>query len=61
MNIVAVEGRLGMLHKIIKNFENTSTQHKFDMLLFKEQKNLTDLTGNITPKDLLNEMYRLSK
>ena len=61
MNIVAVEGRIGMLRKVINVFENTTAHHKFDILLFREQKNLTDLTGNLTPIDLLEEMINSSK
>ena len=60
MNIVAVERCISVLHKIKKLNQNTPDFHKYDQILFGEQKLLTELTANQEPKNLLKEMYRLS-
>ena len=59
MNIVFVEGILNGLSKI-KEMDKTQ-YFRFDTLIFKQDKVLTDLTGNLKPGDLLKEMYRLSR
>lgn len=60
MNIVAVERCISVLHKIKKHNLNTSEFHKYDQILFGEQKLLTELTANQEPEHLLKEMYRMS-
>ena len=58
MNIVFIEGAIHGLNKI-KEREG-SESYKYDMILFKQQKALTDLTSNLPPKELVAEMYRMS-
>ena len=60
MNIVAVERCISVLHKIKKINQNTTEFHKYDQILFGEQKLLTELTANQDPEILLKEMHRMS-
>lgn len=58
MNIVHVEGELSSINMIKENFKNTPEFNRFDLILFKKQKSLTELTGNLKPEDLIQEMMR---
>jgi hypothetical protein len=60
MNIVYLEGELNGIKRIKKSLTNTSSFYKYDVLLFKIEKQLTDLTGNFTPDQLLKEMLSLN-
>lgn len=59
-NIVYLEGK-------INGFDNCARLYKdFDhgqgtLSKFRLQKQLTELTGNIDPKDLMKQMYRFSQ
>ena len=60
MNIVSAEGVIHGLNIIKEKYKNTSAYYKFDLDIFKHQRILTDLTGNLKPINLLNEMYEFS-
>jgi len=60
MNIVSVEGVIQGLKIIKEKYKNTSAYYKFDIDIFKHQRVLTDLSGNLSPDDLIKEMYHLS-
>ena len=57
MNIVYIEGSIRSLQKI----RDPRFPYKYDMIVFKYQKRLADLTGNLSPKDLIREMYNVSR
>ena len=59
MNIVFVEGIIVGIQRI-KEKEKTMV-FKYDMLIFKHQKVLTDLTGNLQPRELIREMHSISE
>ena len=61
MNIISVEGILNGFNKIKENYKNTPGYYKYDILIFKQDKVITTLTGNLKPNELLKEMYRLSE
>lgn len=56
MNIVYLEGSIQGL----KSIKNPEMPYKYDMIIFKYQKKLADLTGNLKPQELVREMYRVS-
>lgn len=56
MNIVYLEGSI----QGIKNIQDPKMPHRYEMVIFKYQKKLSDLTGNLKPEDLIREMYRVS-
>lgn len=58
MNIVFIEGVIHGLNKVKE--KEASQAYKYDMIIFKQQKTLTDLTGNLAPKELIREMHRIS-
>jgi len=60
MNIVSVEGVIQGLNIIKEKFKNTTAYYKFDIDIFKHERVLTDLSGNLNPNELLKEMYHLS-
>ncbi len=57
MNIIFVEGILQGINQI-KTKEKQA--FRFDILLFNQDTVLTDLTGNLSPKELVREMFMLS-
>ena len=61
MNIVSAEGVIHGLRIIKEKYKNTNAYYKFDLDIFKHQRVLTDLTGNLSPHDLLQEMYRYAR
>ena len=58
MNIVHLEGVLFGLNKAKESNKDTQTFYKYDILIFKEDLKLADLTGNLTPELLLKEMVQ---
>lgn len=58
MNIVFVEGMIQGIKKIKE--KEMSALFKYDMMIFRHQKTLTGLTGNLHPKELIREMYTIS-
>ena len=61
MNIVSEEGIVHGFWIIKEKYKNTPAYYKFDLDIYQHQKVLTDLTGNLKPDALLNEMYRFSR
>ena len=59
MNIVFLEGVIQGLNRIKK--QEAKALFKYDILIFKQQTTLTDLTGNFSSSELLHEMYRLTR
>ncbi len=56
MNIVYLEGCIQGL----KSIKDPQLPYKYEMLIFKYQKKLADLTGNLQPQELIREMYQAS-
>jgi hypothetical protein len=60
MNIVSIEGIVNGMNRIKEKYKDTQYYYKYDLDIFKHQRVLTDLTGNLKPSNLLNEMYQFS-
>ncbi|HCE53481.1 MAG TPA: hypothetical protein DER05_00130 [Lutibacter sp.] len=60
MNIVHLEGVLFGLHKAKETNKDMQAYHKYDILIFKEELKLAELTGNFTPDLLLKEMVQFT-
>ena len=65
---IGVDGGIGeaiLLKKgtVIKRIKEKETGQyfKYDVLIFKHDSVLTELTGNLKPSELLKEMHRLSR
>jgi len=58
MNIVHLEGLLFGLHKAKEANKDKQEYHKYDILIFKEELKLAELTGNLSPELLLNKMMQ---
>ena len=58
MNIVFLEGMIAGMEKI--RITEKSQTFKYDMLIFKQNQVLTQLTGNLHPSQLIREMYQMS-
>ena len=58
MNIVFLEGMIAGMEKI--KIKEKSEVFKYDMLIFKQNQVLTQLTGNLNPSRLIREMYQVS-
>ena len=56
MNIVYLEGNIAGLQRL----SDQKQPYRFDIIIFKYQKKLSDLTGNLQPNELIREMYQLS-
>jgi hypothetical protein len=56
MNIVYLEGSIHSL----KAIKDPKMPFKYEMVIFRYQKQLADLTGNQEPGELIREMYLLS-
>lgn len=61
MNIVSIEGVIHGLNIVKEKYKNTSAYYKFDMDIFKHQRVLTELSGNLKPNELVEEMYHLTR
>ena len=61
MNIVFVEGSISGLNRAKETYKETNQYFRYDTIIFKENKRLTDLTGNLPPDKLLKEMHRVDK
>ena len=60
MNIIYLEGVVCGLKKVKEANKHTDQFYKYDMLIFREEKRLTELTGNLKSEDLIKEMMSLS-
>jgi hypothetical protein len=61
MNIVFLEGSISGLNQAKETYKETNQYFRYDTIIFKENKRLTDLTGNLPPDKLLKEMHQLDK
>lgn len=61
MNIVHLEGVLFGLHKAKEANKDKQEYHKYDILIFKEELKLAELTGDLAPHMLLKEMVQHSE
>ena len=59
MNIIYIEGVIQGIKRIKK--KETAQSFKYDILIFKHDSVLTELTGNLKPLELMREMVRLSR
>ena len=57
MNIVHLEGRLEGINSIKRTLEGTREAHRFDMEYFRVNKLLIDLTGNLPPQQLKDQLF----
>ena len=60
MNIVHLEGLILGLNKAKQTHKDTELFYKYDTFIFKQNKILSELTGNLEPKKLIKEMCSLS-
>ncbi len=58
MNIVHLEGRLEGLNSIKRTLEGSRDAHRFDMEYYRVNRQLTDLTGNLPPQELKEQLFR---
>jgi hypothetical protein len=59
MNIVFVEGAINGLNKAKQTYKDTNQFYRYDTIIFKESRKLSELTGNLEPDKLLREMHEL--
>ena len=57
MNIIATENKINGLNIAKRQHKNTNLFHQYDIIIFRHEKQLTELSGNQKPKDLIKEMY----
>ena len=60
MNIVSIEGIINGMNRIKEKYKSTQYYYKYDLDIFKHQRVLTNLTGNLKAEDLFREMMRFS-
>ena len=58
MNIIFLEGVIHGLNKSKEANNGTDQFYKYDVIIFKNEKRLTDLTGNVEPNELLLQMLK---
>ena len=58
MNIVFLEGTIAGMERI--KAREKSQAFRYDMLIFKQNKTLAQLTGNLHPSRLIREMCQMS-
>ena len=61
LNIVSAEGVIDRFRIIKEKYENINAYYKFDLDIFKHQRVLTYLAGNVIPDNLLREIYRYTR
>mgnify|MGYP000436000707 FL=1 len=59
LNIVHIEGVILGLNKAKNTYKGTELFYRYDTLIFKQNMKLTELTGNLEPKELIKEMYSM--
>ena len=60
MNVIYLEGVINGLNKAKEAHKGTDVYYKYDVSIFREEKRLTDITGNLDPDDLLKRMLSYS-
>ena len=58
MNIVHSEGVILGLNKVKETYKDTNQYYKYDTIILKHEVQLTDLTGNLVPDLIIEEMMR---
>ena len=58
MNIIYLEGVIHGLKKSKEANKGTDQFYKYDVIIFKQEQKLTELTGNIKPNELLLIMLK---
>ena len=58
MNIVSQEGVIHGMRRLKEKYKNTDNYYKFDVDIFKHQRVLTDLTGNLKAEEVKNELTK---
>jgi len=61
MNIVHLEGVILGLNKAKETYKDNNQYYKYDTLILKHDFQLTDLTGNLNPDLLIEEMMRFEE
>jgi len=61
MNIIATENKIEGLNVAKRQHENTNMFHQYDILILGYERQLTNLTGNQKPTDLIKEMYHFQE
>jgi len=56
MNVIYLEGVINGLNRSKEAHKGTNAYYKYDVSIFREEKRLTDITGNLDPDDLLKRM-----
>jgi len=56
MNVVYLEGKLEGLRNASNMMTNTTEPRKFDLKMFDIQKQITQITGNLEPKEFIRLM-----
>ena len=57
MNIVVIVGSISGMNKAKETYKGTNQYYRYDLLIFKQDKQLIELTGNLEPDELLKEMH----
>ena len=57
MNIIFLEGVISGLNKSKAANKGTDQYYKYDIILLNVERELSELTGNLKPSDLLYKMH----
>ena len=60
MNTVHLEGIILGLNKAKNPYKGKELFYRYDTLIFKQNMKLTELTGNLEPNLLLQEIHRIN-
>ena len=58
MNIVYLEGSIIGIRKIKEQNRNTKDYHKYDLIIFRFEKQLTEITQNVEPSEMIELWFR---
>ncbi len=61
MNIVHLEGVICGLNRAKETYANINLYHQYDVIILKYDTQLFDLTGNVPPPELLQEMVQVGQ
>ena len=61
MNIVHLEGKLEGMNVLKEKMEDSAEPYKFDFDILKVKSQLSSITGDLQPKELLRRFYELSR
>ena len=60
-NIVCMDYYLAALYRAKELYANTEYFNRLDLEIFQASKKLTDLTGNLSPEELMIELHKHSQ